>query len=999
MADSLVFNKTTEKAKYNSTLKKWLGITLMGLSLLCIVLCIFPRFLNLGLFLYRIFGYSGFVIYIATFLLGFASYKNLSFTAGVKYAVYIFMSYLSVLCLLHLIFSTEVLSSYYITFSHMGGYIADSYNLSHGITVGGASLSILVFVIRAISGIAGSYIVYIITAAIFIGLSIDYVIYNRAIERRKRLYSQKSKQELEDKLVNDAKIINNDYDNMPQYSFSPIREEREDKEQVNKTTQAYERNDYEQARDFSYQQDNNYNDFSNFGFPQSQPQTQNFDSNPKEDYLNVNQEREMARRKLFGDFDDNSSQENQKPQEKKSARELLYGDEPKLPDYFYNSNRKAEQDTRNFVNNYPRVPQNDTYRGYSEPTPTRTPNLDNNILNNNSVRTSWNSFEPEVTNDNFSPNARAGVMKEYEETQSSRNTSASDLFGFNNSRNQENINFFSATGGNNNDNDDDINFTPKRDRASSIPVSPTQPTFKVPEIKPEIKPERKVTKQTNIYDDAPKKYFAPPLSLLKTYKDDARDHSAEHQKKTAILNQVLESFKIPAQVSNVVRGPKFTRYEISLQIGVSVTKILQIEKNIEMALETDSGIRIEAPIPGKNAVGIEVKNDVATTVGLKELLESPEYANSKHALPVVIGKNITGNIVVSSMDKMLHALVAGSTGSGKSVFVHALILSLLYKCSPDELKILIVDPKQVDFVKYNGLPHLVAPEAFFSYEQAVNALTWSVKEMERRYGFLKQEGYSNIKDYNNSPRVKSGEVKRIPYIVIIIDEFSNLMSEDKNSTLELMIKKVTEKARAAGIHMVVATQRPSVDVITGVIKNNLPTRVALTLSSGVDSKTIINEVGAEKLLGYGDMLFAPQDSNKKIRLQGAFVSDDEIKDIVQYIKSHNISSYDESIAEEINKKREEPSETETMSSSSNNNDNSGSKMDELMPRCLELVIQRGKATTTMLQTKLSIGYARAARIIDQMEEMGFISSSIDGKPREVYITQAQFDEQFGSKDE
>ena len=317
---------------------------------------------------------------------------------------------------------------------------------------------------------------------------------------------------------------------------------------------------------------------------------------------------------------------------------------------------------------------------------------------------------------------------------------------------------------------------------------------------------------------------------------------------------------------------------------------------------------------------------------------------------------------------------------------------------PDDLKFIIIDPKQVEFGRYNGLPHLILPKVVTDFEAAINALAWAVKEMDRRFKMLGELRFSNIEMYNDSDKVKSGEEKKMPYIVIIVDELADLMTFDKNN-IEKSIQRITQLGRAAGIHMVVATQRPSVDVITGVIKNNLPTRIAFSLASGVDSKTIINEVGAEKLLGQGDMLFAPQDSNKKARLQAAYISDKEIDDIVRYIIANNIPSYDEEIAAEINKKKEEAPEESPKGGKGEDVENKGDKMDDLMPKCLELVMQRGKATITMLQTKLSIGYSRAARIISQMEEKGFISNNSDGKPREVYITQSQYNELFGHNGE
>ena len=967
MADDIFVTAKHNQRTPRSNRKKWVGLSLMIFSAICFICCLFPSFLHIGFFFYGLLGVTCFWFFPFLFIVGLALLKKMTFSAGKKYAAYIIMSYICVILLLHLIFQTQMLSTYYLEFNHFKGYTSSTYLQTYGISVGGILFGIPVYFFRCLIGIVGSYILFIIMSAIFIGLLTDYIIYNRTIQKRKELYSEKAKNNYTKDLQESTKII--DKDKVDEYSF--ITSGDFDKQEQSQSSQ-------EQVSSPIW---NYNNDF----FASSDEQTdekiesqqnENEQETPEEDKFSQKSE---AYRKLYGNLDD-ATTKNSDENKKKSAKELIYGTKPTLPDYFF-TNPNAKSDAQNFVRNYNNPYSNNnlgndsndevpSFPRYSEPTSTPTPNLDNNVLNNSSVRSSWNNFEPETIEEDKRP-----ISSLYD------NNQKSSKFGDFESNNQD-VSLVKSESG----------FKSKGESNIFAPDSPKEKSQRE---------ERKVTKQTNIYDDAPKQYFRPPLSLLKTYADDKQDHTAEFQKKTAVLNQVFESFGIPARVSNVVRGPKFTRYEVSLQIGTSVNKVLQIEKNIEMALETDSGIRIEAPIPGKNAIGIEVKNDHFSTVGLRELLESPEYENSKYALPIAIGKNITGDIIVSGMEKMLHLLVAGSTGSGKSVFIHSLLVSLLYKCSPDDLKLVIIDPKQVDFVKYNGIPHLITPEVLFSFEQAVNALNWVVEEMEKRYTTFRQAGgYANIKEYNKSPMVSSGEAKKIPYIVVIVDEYADLTAYDKNGTLEILIKRITQKARAAGIHILISTQKPTVEVINGVIKTNLPTRVAFSLTNGTDSRVILDEVGAEKLLGAGDMLFAPQDSNKKIRLQGAWISDDEIRSIVSYIRSKNIASFDENLIATINKKLEEPKEEASIPKVSDNDENDSYevKEDPLMKKCLELVIARGKATTTMLVTKLSIGYSRAARIIEQMAERGYISDTNGKNGREILITQEKFDQLFNNSD-
>ena len=487
------------------------------------------------------------------------------------------------------------------------------------------------------------------------------------------------------------------------------------------------------------------------------------------------------------------------------------------------------------------------------------------------------------------------------------------------------------------------------------------------------------------------KYNPPPLSLLSQPKADTGDYSAEQARKSEILEKVLKAFNVPVTVANIVRGPKITRYELSVPYGVSVDKIPRHENDIARALCAKT-VTIKAPIPGSPYVGIELENDTFTSVCLRELLESKAFQNCKDPLPVVIGKDISGEIVVKSLAKMVHLLVAGSTGSGKSVFVHNVILSLIFKYSPDDLRFMLIDPKKVEFNIYNRLPHLLTPEVVLGADKALNALKWCVREMDRRYDLMSKAGYNNIEPYNKSDVVKAGQFEKMPYIVIVIDEFAEVMVANKKEA-EVCVQRITQLARACGMHLIIATQRPSVDVITGVIKNNIPSRVALSLQSGIDSKTILNTVGAEKLLGQGDMIFAPTGTSAWPRLQGAYATDEEIRAIIDYDIKYNTANFDESVMTAMEAEQTPP---DVVGGGATFVDSAPSKkMDAYFKIAIKHVMLNGGASVSYLQRRLSIGYSRAAKIIDDMEDRGFIAPATGAKVRKVLITPEQFREEFG----
>lgn len=481
----------------------------------------------------------------------------------------------------------------------------------------------------------------------------------------------------------------------------------------------------------------------------------------------------------------------------------------------------------------------------------------------------------------------------------------------------------------------------------------------------------------------PYKYIRPSLDLIQTKSDDLSMFNEEIPMKRVALENALENFGVPAKVQNVVIGPTVTRYEIEMPEGISVKRVLSLDADIAYALSAKGRIRIEAPIPGRSVVGIEVPNSKVAKVSIKDILQSKEFMLSPSPLTFALGKDITGSVKVCNLQKMPHLLVAGTTGSGKSVCLNSIITSILYKSSPDEVKFIMIDPKQVELSMYEGIPHMIIPRVITDPTKAVNALTWAVDEMERRFKLISEERVRNIDEYNKTQKVLENKVKKMPYIVIIFDEFADFMSVAKNE-IEDKIRRLAQKSRAAGIHLILATQRPSTDVVTGTLKSNLPARIAFKVAGRVDSEVIMNETGAEKLLGYGDMLYKPLDGSP-VRIQGCFIDTPETKEIVSFITANNEEIFDEEAFNAINNPGKD--------TSSNGENKDG--VDPLLPQALKICIDNGVASSTMVQRKLSIGYPRAARIVDQMEERGYISSAEGSKQRAVYISIEEFYSIFG----
>ena len=476
-------------------------------------------------------------------------------------------------------------------------------------------------------------------------------------------------------------------------------------------------------------------------------------------------------------------------------------------------------------------------------------------------------------------------------------------------------------------------------------------------------------------------YEFPPIELLEKGEKQVLKGGKKSVTETASkLQKTLYSFGVSAKVEKVSVGPAITRYELKPAEGVRVSKIAKLADDIALNLAAET-IRIEAPIPGKQAVGIEVPNKENEIVHLRDIIDSDEFKNSKSKLTMALGKNVAGEVVVTDISKMPHVLIAGSTGSGKSVCINTLITSIIYKAKPSEVKLVMIDPKVVELSVYNGIPHLLIP-VVTDPKKAAGALSWAVQEMVNRYSLFAQKGVRDIKGYNAELEKEEGGEK-LPQIVIIIDELADLMMVAPND-VEDAICRLAQMARAAGMHLVIATQRPSVDVITGIIKANIPSRIAFAVSSGVDSRTILDMVGAEKLLGKGDMLFAPIGMSKPIRVQGAFVSDKEVEKIVEYIKVNDSeTAYREDIIKEI----------ENNSKSDKELDNDpDDDTDPLLMEVIDTVVDLGQASTSFIQRRFKVGYARAGRIIDQMEQRGIISGYEGSKPRQVLISKERWQE-------
>ena len=509
-----------------------------------------------------------------------------------------------------------------------------------------------------------------------------------------------------------------------------------------------------------------------------------------------------------------------------------------------------------------------------------------------------------------------------------------------------------------------------------VKVTPKQAETSAKEVAKEIEENQ---------ESAKPEYCFPPIDLLKTSGRGAADGTLEMRENTRRLNETLASFKIEAHIVNVTRGPSVTRYEVALEKGVRLSKLTTAADDIALSLGA-TGVRIAA-IPGKiSVVGIEVPNRAVNMVSLREVIDSTEFNNAKSKSSFAVGKDIGGNCIVGNIARLPHMLIAGTTGSGKSVCMNSIIISLLYKASPEDVKLIMVDPKMVELGIYNGIPHLLIP-VVTDPKKAAGSLQWAVTEMMRRYKAMSDAGVRDLESYNSIVESQETEGAKLPQVVVIIDELADLMLVAAKE-VEESICRIAQMGRAAGIHLVIATQRPSADVITGLMKANIPSRIAFAVASAMESRIILDTQGAEKLVGKGDMLYAPIGNGKPKRVQGCFVSDPEVEAVASYVKANYVTNYDQQVMEEIERKAIQTGNKSAASDPEPNSEELDG--DEMLPAAVDVILETGQASVSMLQRRLKLGYARAARIVDEMEEKGIVGPFQGSKPRDILITKEQW---------
>ena len=546
-----------------------------------------------------------------------------------------------------------------------------------------------------------------------------------------------------------------------------------------------------------------------------------------------------------------------------------------------------------------------------------------------------------------------------------------------------------------------VNKRSKKIPKEMPPFEPDEPLEDAPVVEVSTKKEKVTAKDTEeaaaalakeiAAGEAEEKptYCFPPIDLLKASSGASADGTAEMRENSRRLNETLESFKIEAHIINVTRGPSVTRYEVELEKGVRLSKLTTAADDIALSLGA-TGVRIAA-IPGKiSVVGIEVPNRAVTTVSLRDVIDSQEFNKAKSKSSFAVGKDIGGSCIVGNIAKLPHMLIAGTTGSGKSVCMNSIIISLLYKASPEDVKLIMIDPKMVELGIYNGIPHLLIP-VVTDPKKAAGSLQWAVTEMMRRYKFMSEAGVRDIESYNSIVESQEVDGTKLPQVVVIIDELADLMLVAAKE-VEESICRIAQMGRAAGIHLVIATQRPSADVITGLMKANIPSRIAFAVASAMESRIILDTQGAEKLVGKGDMLYAPIGNGKPKRVQGCFVSDPEVEAVATYVKANYTTNYDQQVMEEIEKKASQTGSKGASPAADTEPNADEMSGDEMLPAAVDVILETGQASVSMLQRRLKLGYARAARIVDEMEEKGIVGPFVGSKPRAILITKEQWEQ-------
>ncbi len=993
--------KPVREKKPSKQRKANLPLIFLIVSACVFVLCLFPNFLrNL------ILGLIGLSVYPLTLI---GMFFSIMFMRGKKYevktklVVYLSISLFIIWFIFHLILCSKIpLNSY-------GQFLADTYH-AHT-TAGGLVFSLLSYPLVKCVTIVGAYILLAIALAIFVGLIIDYFNVNKSITR------SEPKVKFDFKNIEDFEVNEEE----PQ----PITKEEQQK------TIAKQRLGLTKG-ETTIISSNMPNLDLKTSMPESRPiNKRDYILTPLEPVLPTDNKEsifednltgyERPKRKQKTNFDEDINNnaeeitptkpvENLNDSENTSTRTDVYTEQndssvtqenstqTRMPIEDLNSYDELFEDN---AEDYSEISSTDSHEENNfsvqeREEPTQISNLDRDETYENSPYAPVDDANNHETSDSNGDENNFANAEEDSKPKVNFEESEEDLSDLSDADESELLN-----------ENNQVEITPDFNKTqylddysrkvtlgSTVESEVVRPSLDLSKFNLPNQNKHSLVEEKPV-DTAPQKlnippYVAPPVELLNYLENPTQITDDELQENIDRLEQVLEDFKVPAKVNNVQVGPAVTRYELTMPRGISVNKIAQMSDDIAMTLASNGAIRVEAPIPGKNSVGIEVPNANISPVSLRELIDSKEFRERINPLSFVLGKDINGDIIFCNLDKMPHVLVAGSTGSGKSVCLNVMLLSMCYKAGPQDLRLILVDPKMVEFSTYNGLPHLLIPEVITGKEMTISALDWAIKEMERRYALFAKNNARNINEFNKSEVVKSKKEDKLPYIVIVVDELADLMLEAKRE-IEDRIAKLAAKARAAGIHLVLATQRPSVDVITGTVKANLPSRIAFALTNYMDSKTVLDGGGAEKLLGKGDMLFKPQDKPEPRRVQGAYVSNAEIAQVVEYIKSHNAPVYDDNTGRAIKNPHQD----------GGNAGGGGAErdveFDPVLKDALRMFIQTKQASGSMISRRYSVGFNRAGRIMDQMERAGFIGPQEGSKPRQVLITMEEYNQIFGEE--
>ena len=928
-------NQSNDK-KQKPSIKRIVGILLVVFCTFAFISLLTGLLGFLKSFLLGVFGLFAYPVFIVTFIVGIALINNKKYVMNKRYLISLILAIVSILSIIDLAILHNFSGNY-------GEWLAYSYN--HKLTAGGFLIGFITAPFRYLIFEAGAFVVFSLLFIVALGLMIDYFRFAKNYKEYKKptkIAQPKEEKPIEVFMQNNRKR-----------KIRPEKEEVSEKAKITLNAEI-ESNNTELTAKEKLGLVNRKVVLSNTNIFEKKPPIVNKTSDL--DKLNAGK---MSIKEYLLTKPTNIDLDYYRKNNVSAATSTPVEPAPNASILSQIHELKNESVTINQIQK-PEIIVHDDFEGFSMPTfnSTNSVSIDSNQNNSNTSTNTTTNNVPETSSEEVINNLEDEILKSLNTPETEVDLNAQAINPTQGRRRDRFVNLDNPI------ENAPIKEAPKQEPKPVTPITPSVPKTRI--------------------------YKTPPMEIFTTESLNLNELNDDMVAKKVQLEYALETFNVPAKVKAITIGPAVTRFELEMPSGISVRKIVAHADDIALTLAANGGVRIEAPIPGKSAVGIEVPNDKIATVGLKEVLTSDEFRSAKSPLTVALGKDINAQIKVCDLAKMPHILVAGATNSGKSVCLNAIILSLISRNSPDDLKLILIDPKRVEFTLYNDLPHLVMPKVITETDKAVNALNYCVTEMERRFVLLQEKRCRNISEYNECEDVVQGRTDKMPYLVIIVDELADLMVMAKKE-VEEKILRLAQKARAAGIHMVLATQRPSVDVITGLIKANFPSRLTFALTSFADSKTILDQGGAEKLLGKGDMLYLPSDAPCPKRIQGCFMTGHEVYTYVEFIKDNNNYEFDAEVERNITAPKQ--SNISELLDGKKEND-----FDELMPQALKLIIENGQASITILQRKLLIGYPRAGKIIDQMETAGYISKQDGSKPRSVYITMEEWEQKFKKGD-